>query len=130
MGPIVDPVRARPRWLALLVLSYLSLAAFALLRRPAPTPPAAAFDLDAIARAHRLWVADHGTGCARSPEHFVGYLTEEATLDLRDPWGSPLAYECVRSLHAPKIVVELRSAGPDRIHGTTDDLRSVDVQQL
>ena len=143
MGPIVNPVvvQGRPRWLPLLVLASASLAGFALLRRPparpAPPPIAAAYapgavGLDTLARAHRSWVADHGAGCARTVEHFAGYVLDEVPAELRDPWGGPLDYRCTRDAidGQPTIVVELRSAGPDGEPETADDVAGLDVQAL
>jgi len=143
MGPIVSPwtaVSPSRRWLVLLVIpAGLALALSVPGRAPVRAratatlgPPqgleAAQLRLDQLARAHRSWVADHGAGCARALDHLAPYTR----LALTDPWGRPLDLRCDRLENEgeDEILVEVRSPGPDRVRGTTDDLVGRDVQVL
>jgi prepilin-type N-terminal cleavage/methylation domain-containing protein len=63
------------------------------------------------------WMADTGGAC---PEKLGDLLRYTNKKDLKDPWGSPFAMRCGGE-EEPFVVV---SPGPDRVAGTTDDLRS------
>jgi hypothetical protein len=82
------------------------------------------FDLVAFARLHRLWVADHGPGCARTMAHLAVYVPGH---QITDPWGSDLHLVCERrGTSRYQLVVTVTSSGPDRILGTADDIAGTD----
>lgn len=125
MGPIVTPPLAapRPRW-ALLVVAPLAIAAAVVATTRTPALRASAFDIDAYARLHRLWVADHGPGCARTMAHLAEYAPNRR---ITDPWGSELHLVCFRvGGSESEIMVVVSSNGPDRIAATDDDFTGTD----
>jgi hypothetical protein len=79
--------------------------------------------VNGLARAHPSWVGEHGAGCARTAEHLLPYTSFTSTID---PWGSPVALTCDRT-RPDHIVARVRSFGPDRVRGTTDDLVGTSV---
>jgi len=42
--------------------------------------------------------------------------------DFVDPWGTNIVYSC--STEGPETDLEVRSAGPDRLFNTADDITS------
>jgi hypothetical protein len=62
------------------------------------------------------FIIDHGR-CPNAERELVA----EGRLDsLRDRWNQRLFYTCVHT--ASELVVEVRSAGPDRVFWTADDV--------
>ena len=82
--------------------------------------------LDAIARAHRDWVADHGPGCARS----LGHLEPYTGVVKPDLYGRPLHFECERRDMGRTIIVDVVSIGADGELGTSDDVTGMDIQTI
>jgi hypothetical protein len=141
MGPIASTPASdlpRRRWVALLALPLaVSIVRYAV--EAAPSPPAArlpariataaeaptVMSLDEVAYAHRLWVADHGPGCARTVSHLTPYIGPRL-----DRWGQLLHLECERRSMGRTIIVRVVSRGPDGLAGTHDDVTGMDVQTI
>jgi hypothetical protein len=70
---------------------------------------------DALA-AVDSFIIDHG----RCPSAERELIAEGRFYSLRDRWNQRLFYTCVRT--ASDLVVEVRSAGPDRVFWTADDI--------
>jgi hypothetical protein len=130
MGPIAStpsPALPRRRWVVLVGLSVAITIA-----SDADEPPvqgaldsAILTSLDEVARAHRLWVEDHGPGCAREIGHLDPYIHPRT-----DPWGHALHLECERRSMGRTIVVRVVSSGPDGWLDTLDDATGMDVQTI
>jgi hypothetical protein len=132
VGPITSTSIAalpRRRWLVLLVVPLAIGVVIEKIRELPPEPTAAeagvGLELDRIARAHRLWVADHGPGCARTVGHLAPY---DEGASAPDEWGQPLHFTCQRMDAGRLIAVWVVSSGEDRELGTSDDLTGMDVQ--
>ena len=78
------------------------------------------------ARDRRSRLSQVSPGGLRAPVSLDALITEEPRLlekkDLLDVWGHPLRYA-----KKGAFTYELRSAGPDGIMGTEDDLSTGDV---
>lgn len=106
-----------------LIVTAVSIQVFSKLKKA--KVQAAKLGIQKIVGAAGTFMAGPGSGCPKGLEELIsqGELSKN---DGKDPWGTPYVFRCPGT-QSPEGV-DVVSWGPDKADGTTDDLRSWELQ--
>ena len=106
-----------------LIVTGVSIKVFSQLKKA--KTQAAKIGVKKIVDATGRFMAGAGAGCPKGIEELVsqGELSKN---DAKDPWGAPYIFRCPGTQDPEGV--DVVSWGPDKADGTTDDIRSWEIQ--
>lgn len=106
-----------------LIVTGVSIKVFSQLKKA--KTQAARMGVKKIVDASGRFMAGAGAGCPKGLEELIsqGELSKN---DAKDPWGGPYVYRCPGTQDPEGV--DVISLGPDKQDGTTDDIRSWEIQ--
>jgi general secretion pathway protein G len=106
-----------------LIVTGVSIKVFSQLKKA--KTQAAKMGVKKIVDASGRFMAGPGAGCPKGLEELVsqGELSKN---DAKDPWGAPYIFRCPGTQDPEGV--DVISWGPDKADGTTDDIRSWEIQ--
>ncbi len=106
-----------------LIVTGVSIKVFSQLKKA--KVQAARMGVKKVIDASGRFMAGPGSGCPKGIEELIsqGELSKN---DAKDPWGVPYVFRCPGTQDPEGV--DVVSWGPDKADGTTDDIRSWEIQ--
>ncbi len=106
-----------------LIVTGVSIKVFSQLKKA--KVQAARMGVKKIIDASGRFMAGPGSGCPKGIDELIvqGELSKN---DAKDPWGAPYIFRCPGTQDPEGV--DVVSWGPDKADGTTDDIRSWEIQ--
>jgi general secretion pathway protein G len=106
-----------------LIVTGVSIKVFSQLKKA--KVQAARMGVKKVIDASGRFMAGPGSGCPKGIDELIaqGELSKN---DAKDPWGAPYIFRCPGTQDPEGV--DVISWGPDKADGTTDDIRSWEIQ--